>query len=148
MPTTNSPSLDQLRRATQLAEQIEQLQSELTSLLSGGGQQQQGSSSSQSSASASSTTRTSQGTQGGKRIISPEARAKMAAAQKARWAKVNGAKAPSSNGGATESKAQSKSAGGQQKSNDGKRVMSPEAREKIAAAQRARWAKAKKQGGK
>ncbi len=62
---------------------------------------------------------------------SAAARAKMAAAQKARWAKLRqgGAKASSV---AAPAKAPRK-----------KRTMSPEARARIAAAQRARWAKQK-----
>jgi len=60
---------------------------------------------------------------------SPAARAKMAAAQKARWAKKKGASvAPAAPVAKTPRK---------------KRTMSPEARAKIAAAQRARWAKQK-----
>jgi hypothetical protein len=65
-----------------------------------------------------------------KRVVSAAARAKMAAAQKARWAKKNGA-SPAAVEPAVK--------GGKKK-----RTMSPEARERIAAAQRARWAKAKK----
>jgi hypothetical protein len=60
---------------------------------------------------------------------SAAARAKMAAAQKARWAKKHAAAASPA---APAAKAPRK-----------KRTMSPEAREKIAAAQRARWAKQK-----
>jgi len=59
-----------------------------------------------------------------KRHLSPEGRARIIAATKARWAKFNAAKAP---------KASAKKA----------RVMSPAARRKIAAAARARWAKIK-----
>lgn len=58
---------------------------------------------------------------------SAAARAKMAAAQKARWAKMKG-------GASADTPKASKK----------KRTMSPEARAKIAAAQRARWAKAKR----
>jgi hypothetical protein len=60
-----------------------------------------------------------------RRKISAQGRARIAAAQKARWAKVQGQKvvpiAP------------------------GKRTMSASARRKIAAAQRARWAKIKRE---
>ena len=56
-----------------------------------------------------------------RRKISAKGRARIAAAQKARWAKVNGvAEVPK------------------------KRTMSASARRKIAAAQRARWAKVKR----
>jgi hypothetical protein len=56
----------------------------------------------------------------GKRVFSAAARRKMAASQKARWAKYRG----DQNGGTK-----------------GARVMSPSARRKISAAQKARWAK-------
>ena len=57
-----------------------------------------------------------------KRTLSTAARRRMAAAQRARWAKAKGAKAAQP-----------------------VRTMSQAARKKIAAAQRARWAKAKAQ---
>ena len=60
-----------------------------------------------------------------RRKISAKARARIAAAQKARWAKVNGQKVV-------------------QIAKPGKRTMSASARRKIAAAQRARWAKVKR----
>lgn len=61
-----------------------------------------------------------------KRFVSVEARAKMAAAQKTRWAKKTGAVAvePAVKGAKKK-----------------KRTMSPEGRARIAAAQKARWAK-------
>jgi hypothetical protein len=98
-------SAEALRRAATIKDQIESLQSELDRLL--------GSSGSSSS---------------GKRIMSVSARAKIAAAQKARWAKVNGNAAKSVK--------------------TGKRRMSAAARAKIAAAARARWAKGKAAGKK
>lgn len=63
----------------------------------------------------------------GKRQLSPAARARIAAAQKARWAKFR------------------QKAGSQSKVVPirGKRTMSAAARRKIAAAQKARWAKVK-----
>jgi hypothetical protein len=67
------------------------------------------------------------GTETGTRKLSASARTQMAAAQKARWAKVREA-----------SGAQKKVAG-----QAPKRGMSAAARKKIAAAQRARWAKLK-----
>ena len=57
-----------------------------------------------------------------KRTLSAAARERMAAAQRARWAKAKGAKASTP-----------------------ARTMSQAARKKIAAAQRARWAKARAQ---
>ena len=60
--------------------------------------------------------------------VSPEARARMAAAQKARWAKAKGQTVSSQ----TSTPAQT-----------GKRQVSPEARAKLAEAARRRWAKVK-----
>lgn len=62
------------------------------------------------------------GRRSGTRTLSPEARERIAAAQRARWAKVKGTAQPKP--------ASSK-----------KRTLSAAARKKIAAAQRARWAK-------
>ena len=66
----------------------------------------------------------------GKRTMSAAGRASIAAAQKARWAKINGKAAPAE----TLVKAAPK-----------KKVMSPEAKAKIAATMKARW-DAKKKG--
>jgi hypothetical protein len=99
-------SAQQLRKAATIKDRIDSLQSDLDQLL--------GSSNSSSS---------------GKRTMSASARAKIAAAQKARWAKVNGKKAG-------------------KPAKAGKRKMSAAARAKIAAAAKARWAKAKAAGKK
>ena len=61
--------------------------------------------------------------------MSASARARIGAAQKARWAKVKGKKAA-------------------KPAVAGRRKMSPAARAKIAAAAKARWAKAKAAGRK
>jgi len=71
---------------------------------------------------------TSSGTRGGKRSFSAASRAKMAAAQKARWSKSARGTSTSTAKAAPRAK---------------KGGMSPEGRERIAAAQRARWAKAR-----
>jgi hypothetical protein len=73
---------------------------------------------------------------GGKRIMSPEARARIAAAQKARWAAKR----------STDSKAMSAPAGTGPFGRP-KRRMSAEGRKAIAEAARKRWAEAKR-GGK
>jgi hypothetical protein len=62
------------------------------------------------------------------RTISPSGRKRIAAAQRARWAKVRAQNVVSIGGG----------------KKPGKRTMSASARRKIAAAQRARWAKVKR----
>jgi hypothetical protein len=65
------------------------------------------------------------GREGARRVLSPAARRRIAAAQRARWARVK----------AGNSKA-------------GSRVVSLAARRKMAAAQRARWARVRAQQGK
>jgi len=65
---------------------------------------------------------------GGRRKLSPEARERIAAAQRARWAARRG------DGAAV------KAAKPVARKRGGRRKLSPEARERIAAAQRARWA--------
>ena len=110
MNSISSLSAQQLRRAAAIKEQIDALENELGKILGGAA----GSSS---------------GAGTGKRVMSASARARIAAGQKARWAKVKG-------------KGASKSAGSP------RRRMSPAARAKIAAAAKARWAKAKAAGRK
>ena len=61
-----------------------------------------------------------------RRKMSAKGRARIAAAQRARWAKINGQKVVPI-------------------AKPGKRTMSASARRKIAAAQRARWAKVKRE---
>jgi len=97
----SSLSAEQLRRAAAIKDQIDTLENELGGILGGAA-----------------------GSIGGRRMMSASARARIAAAQKARWAKVKGS------GGAP------------------RRKMSAAARAKIAAAARARWAKAKAAGRK
>ena len=63
------------------------------------------------------------------RILSAASRKKIAAAQKARWAKVKAGSKPAAGAAKTTGAAPAK------------RTMSASARRKIAAAQRARWAK-------
>jgi hypothetical protein len=104
MNSINSLSAQQLRRAAAIKEQIDALESELGRILGGS---------------------SDAGT--GKRIMSASARARIAAAQKARWAKARG------DGSGTAAP---------------RRKMSPAARAKIAAAAKARWAKAKAAGRK
>jgi hypothetical protein len=70
------------------------------------------------------------GTKSGKRTMSPEARERIAAAQRARWAKSKGTTASSAKPAAIKSAKPGKA----------KRAMSPEARAKISAASKKRWA--------
>ena len=128
--STSSPSLEQLKRAIAISEEIDALKEELSRVLSG-------------DLSASITTaayRVGNGkapkavkVKSGKRTLSPEARERIIAAQKARWAKVRGEKSADAVPIASKSKPAKK----------GKRVVSEEARARMAASARARWAKKK-----
>jgi hypothetical protein len=108
-----NPSLNQLKRAVEITERIESLQSELNQILGISG----GAAKAETSPKATGRKR---------RGISAAGRAAIAAAQKARWAAMKAGK--------PDAKPAKKKK---------KRTMSPEAREKIAAAQRKRWAAAK-----
>jgi CelD/BcsL family acetyltransferase involved in cellulose biosynthesis len=108
MTILSSLTAAQLHRAADLKDQIAKLEKTLASIL--------GSTSATNSAP-------------GKRKMSAAARAKIAAAQKARWAKAKG-------------KSAAKPAAKK------KRTMSAAGRAKIAAAAKARWAKAKAAGKK
>jgi hypothetical protein len=81
----------------------------------------------------------------GKRTLSSEARAKIAAAQKARWSKHRKGRTPAGGGGRT--KKQTKPAVSPAGSKKKGRGLSAEGRARIAAAQKARWAKARKAKG-
>jgi hypothetical protein len=120
MPTLNDLSTGQLREALQLSEQIDSLQQKLTALLGGTGSATKAAPSVASVASVA--TRTRKG-------MSPATRAKMRAAQQARWAKIKGS-SPSAAAPAATSKP--------------KRGLTPEGRAKLAAAMKARWAARKK----
>ena len=111
MNTISSLSAQQLRRAAAIKEQIDSLEGELGKIFGGNG---------------------ATAAVAGKRKMSASARARIGAAQKARWAKVNGKKPAKA----------AKPAGST------RRKMSPAARAKIAAAAKARWAKAKAAGRK
>jgi len=104
---STSISTDQLRRALQIKQEIESLQGQFNSLLSGTIQNRK--------------SKIQNGV--GRRTMSASARARIAAAQRARWAKV---KRTSSNGSAPRKRRNKMSAAG---------------RARIAAAARARWAR-------
>ena len=118
MATFHELSTGQLRQALQLREQIESLQQKLSAILGG------------KSPAPAEKTKAKKGQQAGKRLISAEARAKMAAAQQARWAKVKGTALPAK---ATAKAATPKKAGGITKAG----------RAKLSAAMKARWAEKK-----
>src|SRR5687767_13287561 len=104
-------STDQLRRAVAVKEQIESLERQLASLLGGGGAVGRP---------------PGGGRRGGRRTMSASARARIAAAQRARWARHKAGKPAAARVGGRK-----------------RRRMSAEARARIAAAQRARWARVK-----
>ena len=123
------PSIAQLHRAVAIQEQIEKLQNELASVLNG-----------QETINGLMPVTVTKGRgrkAKGKRTMSPEARERIAAAQRARWAK--------SKGGVTDNTSEASSATKAPKRGKKKRQqMSPEARDRIVAAQKARWAKFRK----
>lgn len=121
----NTPSTNQLKRALEISERIEQLQRELAAILGG-------SAPASAAPSAAPATPGKRGRRKGN--LSPEARERIAAAQRARWAKVKGTAAPAA------APAPKKAPG----KRGGKRVISTEARAKMAEAARRRWAAAKK----
>ena len=122
MSNTNL-SVDSLKRAIVVAEQIEKLQGELAALLGNRPTVQ----------SIPSPKAVAPKAKGGKRTMSPEARERIAAAQRARWAKTNQTKASAP--------VAAKAAAAPQK----KGAITPEGRAKLAAAMKARWA-AKRKG--
>ncbi len=126
--STSTPSLAALRRAIDISERIAGLEAELRAVLAGEGF---------GTARAGRKVATDAGAPARrgkkKRNMSPEARARIVAAQKARWAKFNAAK------GGKSAKASSSPAAA--KGRKKKRNISPEARARIVAAQKARWAK-------
>jgi hypothetical protein len=128
MPVS-TPSLQQLQKALVIAEKIQSLEEELASLV--GNRGLSSSTASKALAGGSGETRgvgSGNGRRGrtGKRVVSPEAREKIATAQRARWAKSNASAGPAT-------AAKSKGAG-----RSGKRVVSAETRAKMAAAAKAR----------
>lgn len=110
MKSISGLTAEQLRRAAAIKDQIDELENELGKILGGAGGNGVPS-------------------PAGKRTLSASARAKIAAAQRARWAKAKGRPSAASSGGP-------------------RRKMSAAARAKIAAAAKARWAKAKAAGRK
>jgi len=122
--STNNPTIANLQRAVAIAEKIQELESQLASILGSPAQPTV----------AKARQATTKSVRGRKRTMSPEARARIAAAQKARWAKVKGGKTPAAAPN-IEKKAAAKP--------KAKRNVSPEARAKMAAAAKRRWAKVK-----
>ena len=121
MPTTNELSPSQFRAAVKLSEQIDSLKQRLQSILG----------SARASKGVASKPKAIKGRRGGKRTMSPEGRERIAAAARARWARVRGGKSASAK---TTAKAAPKKKGG----------LTVEGRARLAAAMKARWAARKK----
>ncbi|MGO8697933.1 MAG: hypothetical protein ACLQVY_09480 [Limisphaerales bacterium] len=111
MANLENLSVEQLRKAVAIKEQIEQLQSELNSFFESDG--------------------AAPARDGRRRHMSASARARIAAAQRARWARVKG---------------RAKSSPATVKKEKPKRHVSPATRARLAALAKARWAKAKAAG--
>ena len=124
MATSYPLTTNQLREALELSEQIDTLQRKLSSLLVG----------TTSAPTVSPKANKSVGRPAGKRNLSTEGRARIAAAAKARWAKLRGKAAPAKAPAKAAAKVVPKKKGG----------LTPEGRAKLAAAMKARWAARKK----
>lgn len=157
---TNTPTLDQLKRGLEIAEQIAELETEMAAIFAGkaasasvvgaapGKAKSANKIRRKFSAQALANIRAAQKRRWAKvngkkasaepakkkRKLSPKALANIRAAQKKRWAKVKAKKVPAK---AASPKAPAKK----------KRKLSPEARAKLAAAMKARWEAAKQSGG-
>ena len=117
----STPTISQLKHAIALSEQIEKLQAELASLLGGA-----------SKVPAFVTAAPPvKATRKGRRRMSAEAKAKIAAAQRIRWARQKGSQAVESAAPTPTVKAKKK------------RTISAAHRAKLAASAKARWAKVK-----
>jgi hypothetical protein len=123
-------SVTELRKVLQIKEQIVTLETQLKAVLGASG------AAAFVAAPTPKPIAGNAGKRGGRRQLSPEARERIAAAQRARWAASRG-------DGASVKVKPAKPVAGKR---GGRRTMSPEARERIAAAQRARWAA--QRGGK
>ena len=127
----STPTLAQLQRGLQLSEQIAALEAELAALFSGSPAPKAVAAVAAVAAPVAKAPAAIK--KGG---ISAAGRARIVAAQKARWAKIRAGKAPAPAPKAEAAKA-AKATGKK------KRVVSPEVKAKLAAAMKARWAAAK-----
>lgn len=130
MPNTNTPSVHQLKRALDLSEQIAKLEGQLSAILNSSSA---AASPARALGAAPAEKKTRRRRRKGK--LSPEARERIAAAQRARWAKTKGTKA-------TADKPAALTKTGKRRKK--RRAISPEARAKMAEAARRRWAAIKK----
>ena len=120
-------SINQLKRAVQLAEQIDKLEAELNQVLANAGGKVSNNAPATSKVAKAPKASKPARKKGG---MSAEGRARIVAAQKARWAKIKAAK-----GSAAPAKAAAAPKG------KGRRKISPEARARMVAGVKARWAR-------
>lgn len=123
----STPTLAQLQRGLQISEQIAALEAELTALFSGA----------PAPKAAKAPIAPAPAAAPKKGGMSAAGRARIVAAQKARWAKIKAGKAPALKAPVAKAAKAAKATGTQ------KRVVSPEVKAKLAAAMKARWAAAK-----
>lgn len=139
-------SLERLKEAVSIREQIDSLQQRLSSIFGGSGESSSRASTASAGTSAESTTGTGSGSgggggrrrgrggRGGRRTMSDETRAKLAEAARRRWA--SGGNIGNNAGGKTSSAKSSGAKGGGAK----QRRLSPAGRKAISDAMKARWA--------
>jgi len=125
---TSIPSADQLKRAIQISEQIAELEAELVAVFNGSAPAQRSAAPTGGRVAKSGRKR---------RTMSAEAREKIAAAQRARWAKTKGKSSAASAATPKSAKAGKKT----KKSGGG---ITAAGRAKLAAMMKARWAARKK----
>ena len=123
---TTTPTLDQLKRGLAISEQIAALEAEMAAIFSG-------SAPAKAASTAKAAPMAHVKKKGG---MSPEGRARVAAAQKARWAKIKGKKPAA----ASKAPAKAKAEAPVKKK---RKPMSPEHKAKLVVAAKARWAAAK-----
>jgi hypothetical protein len=127
--------IDKLEEALNLKKQIHALQEKLSSMFSSDDGEAKEPKRRPGFAPVSPMARKTAGGKKGRRAMSPEARERIAAAQRARWARSKGT-----------SKSSAASVASTKPVKKGKRTMSPETKAKMAAAMKARWAAAKRKG--
>jgi len=115
----NLLSLEQLKQAVEVKQRIAELENRLVGILSG--------------TTSAPTSVTTQAGHGGRRVMSPESRARIVTAHKARWAKFHAAK---------------KTAAPKKEAGQKRRVYTPEAKARMVAAVKARWARERAKKGR
>jgi len=141
MANPNIPSIADLKRAIEIAETTEKLQAQLAALVGGSSIATLTPKLTAAVPAKAAKAAKPAGRKGGKRQLSPEARDRIATAQRARWAKVRGTskKAPAPAPAPTAAPV-TKKEGKKPK----KRVLTAAGRASLSAALKARWAARKK----